>query len=71
MPYVSRRTVFFGSCSSTEDNDDSDVEEAECEGESFGVGTVELATDEATRLVAGLLLFGNAVVDAILLSRIN
>jgi hypothetical protein len=45
-------------CSSTEDKDDRDVDEADCVGESKGEGSVELAAEEAVvavRLVAGLL----------------
>ena len=45
-------------CSSIEESEDNDVDEADCVGESFGEGSVELAEDEVevwVRLVAGLL----------------
>jgi hypothetical protein len=54
-------------CSSIEDREDSDVDEADCVGESEGEGSAELAEDDvdvAVRLVAGLLPLGRAVVDA-------
>ena len=62
---MSRSTLFDAGCSSIEDSEDSDVEDADCVGESEGEGSVELAEDDvvvAVRLAAGLLLRGRAVV---------
>lgn len=63
---MSSITLFGTSCSSIEDNEDSEVDEADCVGESEGEGTVELAEEDVVevtvRLVAGLLLLGRAVV---------
>jgi hypothetical protein len=62
---VSSSLLLDGSCSSTEDSEDKEVEEADCVGESEGEGAIEPAEDEAdvaVRLVTGLLPFDMAVV---------